>query len=116
MVFIVFKIIGTFPEKGEQLNPIEYELHPTNTSVCITCTFLDSTLTDCTCVAIVHQQISQLNSSGLINIESSHKLTRSGNTAYGCIEGVNLDQYQVGVIRGRNVMIETEIGMRYLGI
>ena len=49
-------------------------------------------------MAVVHQRISQLNSSGLMNIESSHKFTRSGDTASGCIEGVNLADYQVGVI------------------
>ena len=57
---------------------------------------LDSSATDC--VAVVHQRISQLNSSGLMNIESSHKLTRSGDTASGCIEGVNMEDYQVGVV------------------
>ena len=31
----------------------------------------------------------------LMNIESSHKLTRSGDTASGCIEGVNMEDYQV---------------------
>ena len=35
-----------------------------------------------------------------MNIESSHKFNRSGDTAYGCIEGVNLTHYQVGVIGG----------------
>ena len=50
------------------------------------------------CVAVVHQRISQLSSSGLMNIVSSHKFNRSGNTAHGCIEGVNLTQNQVGVI------------------
>ena len=48
-------------------------------------------------MAVVHQQISQLSSSGLMNIESSHKFNRSGDTAYGCIEGVNLTDYQIGV-------------------
>ena len=52
---------------------------------------------------VVHQQVSQLSSNGLMNIESSHKLTRSGDTAYGCIEGINLEQYQVGVIGGNEV-------------
>jgi hypothetical protein len=33
-----------------------------------------------------------------MNINSSHKFTRSGNTAYGCIDGVNLEEYQVGVV------------------
>ena len=53
------------------------------------------------CVAVVHQRISQLSSSGLMNIELSRKFTRSGNTAYGCIEGVNLEQYRVRVIDGQ---------------
>ena len=50
-------------------------------------------------MAVVHQRISQLSSTGLLNIESSHKFNRSGDTAHGCIEGVNLEQYQVGIIR-----------------
>ena len=86
---------------------IEYELTTTNSShVCITCTFLESSTTDC--VAVVHQRISQLSSSGLMNIESSHKFARSGDTAYGCIEGVNLEQYQVGVIYGRRSKAMTQ--------
>ena len=53
-------------------------------------------------MAVVHQRISQLmiNSSGLMNIESSHKFIRSGDIASGCIEGVNLEDYQVGVVGG----------------
>ena len=58
-------------------------------------------------MAVVHQQISQLNSSGLMNIESSHKFTRSGDTASGCIEAVNMDDYQVGVMGGRQVQSMT---------
>ena len=54
-------------------------------------------------MTVVHQRISQLNSSGLMNIESSHKFTRSGNTASGCIEAVNMDDYQVGVLGERQV-------------
>ena len=54
-------------------------------------------------MAVVHQRISQLNSSGLMNIESSYKFTRSGDTASGCIEGVNLEDYQVGVFESKQV-------------
>ena len=54
-------------------------------------------------MAVVHQQISQISSSGLMNIESSHKFNRSEDTAYGCIEGVNLEQYQVGVVGGNKI-------------
>ena len=43
-----------------------------------------------------------------MNIESSHKFTRSGDTAYGCIEGVNLTDYQVGVFGGRRITPKTE--------
>ena len=80
---------------------IEYSLEFTSSGICITCTFLDSSATDC--VAVVHQRISQLNSSGLMNIESSHKFPRSGDTTSGCIEAVNMDDYQVGVLEGRQV-------------
>ena len=83
---------------------IEYCLESTSSGVCITCTFLNSSATDC--VAVVHQQISQLNSSGLMNIESSHKFTRSGDTTSGCIEAVNMDDYQVGVLGGRQDLVQ----------
>ena len=72
-----------------------YKVQNISTGVCITCTFLESSTTDC--VAVVHRRISQLNSSGLMNI-SSYKFNRSDNTAQGCIEGVNLTGYQIGVI------------------
>jgi hypothetical protein len=78
--------------------PIEYEVKSTSTGVCITCTFLDSSTTDC--VAVVHRLISQLSFSGLMNIESSHRFNRSGHTAYGCIEGFDIYRHQVGVIGG----------------
>ena len=51
-------------------------------------------------MAVVHQRISQLSSSGLMNIESSHKFTRSGDTAYGCIE-INSEDYELRVIDGQ---------------
>ena len=84
---------------------IEYELNSASTGVCVICTFLDSSATDC--VAVVHQRISQLSPSGLMNIESSHKFARSGNTAYGCIDVVNLELYQVGVMGGRMKQLST---------
>ena len=64
-------------------------------------------------MAVVHQRISQLSSSGLMNIESSHKFNRSGGTAYGCIERVNLTDYQVGVIGGRLIDTPEEKGIIY---
>ena len=90
--------------------PIQYKLQPAGNRTCINCTFLDNTLTDC--VAVVHQQISF---DGLVNIKSSHKFTRSGDTAYGCIEGVNLEEYQVGLINGKRIMpITKPTGTLYL--
>ena len=59
-------------------------------------------------MAVIHQRISQLSSSGLMNIESSHKFNRSGDTTYGCIEGVNLTDYQVGVIGDRSIISKIE--------
>ena len=88
-----------------------YELSPTSTGVCITCAFLDSSTTDC--VAVVHQRISQLSSSGLMNIESSHKFNRSGDTAYGCIEDVNLTTYQIGVI-GQTKSVTSMPGLLFI--
>ena len=83
-----------------QQSSIEYTLQPTSTGVCITCTFLDSSATDC--LVVVHQQIT---SCGLMNIESSLRFNRSltGDTAYGCIEGVNQRQFKVGVANGKMV-------------
>ena len=95
-------MLPTCAERAQQppLSPIEYEIESgsSGSPVCITCTFNDNTVENC--LAVVHQRISQVSSGGLMNIESSHKFTRSGDTAYGCIEGVNLEQYQIGVIGG----------------
>ena len=96
-VMVHVHFVGYKPTNDHQL-AIMYDLDPTSTGVCIICTFLDSSTTDC--VAVVHQQISQLSSSGLMNIESSHKFNRSGDTAYGCIEGINLTLNQIGIIEG----------------
>ena len=72
--------------------------YSSSSGTCITCTFLDRSCTNC--VVVVHQRISQLSSNGLMNIESSHKFNRSGDTAYGCIKDVNLSIYQIGAVGG----------------
>ena len=69
-----------------------------SSGICVNCVFLDPNISEC--VIVVHQQISQLSSSGLMNIESSHEFNRSGDTAFGCIPGINPEQYQVGVVGG----------------
>ena len=66
--------------------------------ICVNCTFLDPNILEC--IIIVHERASLFGSSGLMNIESSHKFNRSGDTAYGCIPGVDIEQYQVGVVGG----------------
>ena len=91
---------NTGDEPAEELL-VEYEVQPSSTGVCITCTFMNGSLLQ-DCVAVVHQRIS--SSAGLMNIESSHKFTRSGDTASGCIEGVNLEDYQVGVMGGNKII------------
>ena len=63
---------------------------------------MKSSATDC--VAVVHQRISQLSSSGLMNIKIYH-LPRSGDTAHRCIKGIDEDTYQVGVIGAVQVAI-----------
>ena len=79
---------------------ITYDLHSNSTHVCVTCIFTSSTPWPTNCLVVVHQRISQLSSSGLMNIESSHRFTRSGGTAYGCIQ-TNVKEYQVGVVDGK---------------
>ena len=36
-----------------------------------------------------------------MNIELSRKFRRSGETASGCIKGIKMDMYQIGVMGGR---------------
>ena len=50
-----------------------------------------------------------------MNIELSHKFNRSGDTTYGCIEGVNLEQYQVGVVDGIEIVRQTGGFLYYFG-
>ena len=89
----------------EKMAPLVYKLQANSTGVHVNCTFLDSSTTHC--VAVVHQRISQLSSSGLMNIESSHMFARLGDIAYGRIKGINLEQYQVGVV-GVRIISPTE--------
>lgn len=79
---------------------IEYTLTHNSTGTCIACTFKNTSLTSC--LVVVHQQISQLSSSGLTNINGySFSLSHSGETAYGCIPGIDVEHYQVGVVGGK---------------
>ena len=65
----------------------------------ITCFFLDNSTIDC--VVVIYNANSALTLSGIMNI-SSYLFTRfeGGDSASGYIEGVNLQEYQFGVIGG----------------
>lgn len=39
----------------------------------------------------------------LMNIKASHKFHRLGDTAYGCVHGVHLTKYHIGIIDGKKV-------------
>ena len=84
---------------GNQSDPpsIQYELHSSSNGVCINCSFLDSAATE-------YVVVIQFKYGGLMNIESSLKFNRSGDEAYGCIEGVNLTDYLVGVVKGKIIV------------
>ena len=53
------------------------------------------------CIAVVHHPVSVPDA--LTEIQSSHKFTRSGDSASGCIKGVNLEEHQIGVIEAKLV-------------
>ena len=66
----------------------------------VTCHFLDTPTTEC--LVVVHTLSSTLSKNGLTNI-SSKLFTRSQNEepfVIGFIEGISLEEYQVGVIGG----------------
>ena len=93
--------------------PIEYKLLSNSTGVAIVCEFVDTNSITSTqsCIVVVHQRVDLLNSSGLLNIDS-YIFTRDGDTASGFIEGLNLKEYQIGVIGGvRKVPPESNAGL-----
>ena len=67
-------------------------------SVCVECYFTNK---NDSCVVIVHQHISQLNSSQeSLNISLIRQIKRTNDSEKGriCIPGINMYDYQVGVI------------------
>ena len=93
---------------------LTYELMPNSTGVHVVCTFRgDNPATGC--VAVVHQRISLLTSNELMTIDS-HTFTRSDDTASGFIEGVNLEDYQIGVIEISGQVTEPELKGMYICI
>ena len=94
-------------------NKIKYKLLLNSTGVTVVCTIMDTNSFTSTksCIVVVHQRVNLLNSSGLMNIDS-YIFTRDGETATGFIEGLNLKEYQIGVIGGiRKVPSESNAGL-----
>ena len=96
--------VGIVPRPHQPSALIEYSIQSTLDGVCITCDFKrKSSASDC--LIVVHQRISQLNSSGLMNIEANwtRRFTHYDDTAYECITGLDLELYQIGVVGGKQV-------------
>lgn len=89
----------------QPLTHVEYSIQPKSECVQITCHFKrDSSATDC--LVVVHQQLTQINlTRGLMNLEANwtRRFTHRGDTASGCIHGVDLGLHQIGVANGRKV-------------
>ena len=66
-------------------------------------------------MAVVHQRISQLGPDGILIINSTHTFNRRGRFAFGCIEELDLMNYNVGVINGKRkiTLIVSVSGGRY---
>ena len=73
--------------------------------VCVECSFLDKLAEYC--VVIVHEKVHCFGISqceiNLTNIAASFKIARSGNKGDGCVQNINVTNFQVGVIGGRQV-------------
>ena len=72
---------------------IEYDISDQGDAVCIEC--------HVACVAIIHQNISNINiTNGFLNISYVVLInkTKENETASECIQGINLIDYQIGVI------------------
>ena len=83
---------------GTETEAIAYKVYQRGDDVCVECFFTNR---NDSCVVIVHQNISQFNSTKeLLNISiiEQIKRTASNNRGHKCIPGINLYEYQVGVI------------------
>lgn len=85
--------------------PIEYSVQHTSDCVQITCYFKQHTSPN-DCLVVVHQHLTQINiTSGLMTIEvnRTQRFTRHDDIASGCVPGLDLEVYQIGVANGREV-------------
>ena len=89
---------------------IQYKVTQTSTSgVCVECSFLDESAEYC--VVIIHEKVLCFGLSqcevNLTNIVTSFKIVRSGDKGHGCVQNINVTNYQVGVIRGSLIFTMT---------
>ena len=104
-------------DMAEPETTIEYKVTQASTNghgVCVECTFLDKSAEYC--VVIVHEKVLCFGLShceiNLTNIITSFKIARSGDKGYKCVQNVNVTNYQVGVIGGRQIpYLVTNTGM-----
>ena len=95
-------------DMSEPETTIKYKVMQASTNghgVCVECTFLDKSAEYC--VVIVHEKVLSFGLSqceiNLTNIVTSFKIARSGDKGYRCVQNINVTNYQVGVIGGRQV-------------
>lgn len=96
-MYILSKLMYNVGTENEAMTSKVYQQ---GDSVCVECYFTNS---NDSCVVIVHQNISQLNSTEdreSLNISLIEQIKRenSSKTGHTCIPGINLYEYQVGVI------------------
>lgn len=89
---------------------IQYKVTQTPTSgVCVECSFLEESAKYC--VVIIHENVLCFGLSqcevNLTNIVTSFKIARSGDIGHGCVQNINVTNYQVGVIRGSLIFTMT---------
>lgn len=103
VLYCLFTIIHV--DTAEPETTIDYKVIQASTSghgVCVECSFLDKSAEYC--VVIIHEKVLCFGLSqcelNLINIVTSFKIARSGDKGQGCVQNINVTNYQVGVIRG----------------
>lgn len=102
---------------AEPESVIEYKVTPASSTsghgICVDCSFLDKSVENC--VIIIHEKLLCFGISpceiSLTNIITSFKIARSGDKAHGCFQNINVTNFQVGVIGGRQIPYLTSTGM-----
>ena len=102
----------------EPATTIEYRVYTqisnSGHGVCVDCLFLVESTEYC--VVIIHEKVLCFGVSqcemNLTNIDASFKIARSGDKGHRCVQNINMTNFQVGVIGGRQVSrLVTATGM-----